>query len=115
MSYDKEEYDFETVHNIDEWGSEFVGTMREALRGWNMTVQYWLVAVVYKRFPVKPLRTVAVMVISSMWHGVHSGYYLSLGSVPFVLMVEDLYEKIMRRNLSEQVIMANHIMSFSNF
>lgn len=77
--------------------------MREALRFWNMTVQYWLVVNVYKRFPLKPLRTVAVMVVSSMWHGVYSGYYLSLGSVPFVLVVEDLYEKIMRRKLGEQV------------
>ena len=40
---------FETVHNIDEFGAESVPTMREALRTWNMTVQYWLVNVVYKR------------------------------------------------------------------
>ena len=29
---------FEAVHNIDEWGSDFVPSMREALRCWNMTV-----------------------------------------------------------------------------
>ena len=29
---------FETVHNIDEWGTDFWPSMREALRGWNMTV-----------------------------------------------------------------------------
>ena len=71
---------FETVHNIDEWGSDFVPSMREALRCWNMTVrislsiplldfhrlynlsqvQHWLVFVVYKRFPVKSLRTTMV-------------------------------------------------------
>ena len=28
-----------------------------------------------------------VMLVSSVWHGVHPGYYLSLGSVPFCLMV----------------------------
>ena len=55
------------------------------------------------RFPFKPLRTMAVMVVSSVWHGVYSGYYLSLGSVPFVLLVEDLYDKIVRRKLGEQV------------
>ena len=55
------------------------------------------------RFPIKPLRTVAVMVVSSVWHGVHSGYYLSLGSVPFVLIVEDLMAKVLRRNLSQKV------------
>ena len=50
---DKEAVNFETVHNIDEWGADFVPSMREALRCWNMTVQHWLVMVVYKRFPVK--------------------------------------------------------------
>ena len=43
----------QTVHNIDEWGSDFVPSMREALRCWNMTVQHWLVFIVYKRFPIK--------------------------------------------------------------
>ena len=42
-----------TVHNIDEWGSDFVPSMREALRCWNMTVQHWLVFTVYKRFPIR--------------------------------------------------------------
>ena len=97
---------FETVHNIDEWGSDFVPSMREALRCWNMTVQHWLVFTVYKRFPIKlvtfvanflitlfmecmfrSLRTAMVMLVSSIWHGVHPGYYLSLGSVPLCLMV----------------------------
>merc|ERR1712107_429161 len=55
------EINFETVHNIDEWGSDFVPSMREALRCWNMTVQHWLVFIVYKRFPIKSLRTGMVM------------------------------------------------------
>ena len=43
-----DKFDFETVHNIDERGAEFVPTMREALKTWNMTVQYWLATTVYK-------------------------------------------------------------------
>jgi hypothetical protein len=43
--------------------------------------------VVYKRFPYKSLRTAAVMLMSSVWHGVYAGYYLSLLSVPFCLFV----------------------------
>ena len=98
-------YNFEAIHNIDEYGVECVPTMREALKCWNMTVQFWLASTVYRRLPLsRPLRTAAVMVVSSMWHGVHSGYYLSLGSVPLVLMVEDIYDKVMRRHLSEQVL-----------
>jgi hypothetical protein len=31
-----------------------------------------LVMVVYKRFPYKYLRTAAVMLMSSVWHGVYS-------------------------------------------
>merc|ERR1712098_1029099 len=85
---------FETVHNIDEWGSDFAPSMREALRCWNMTVQHWLVTVVYKRFPIRSLRTTMVMLVSSIWHGVHPGYYLSLGSVPLCLLVEDLYKHL---------------------
>ena len=91
---------WETVHNIDEWGSDMVGSMREALRCWNMTVQHWLVFTVYRRFPVKGLRTVAVMLVSSVWHGVHPGYYLSLGSVPLCLAVEDYYRGLVRTRLS---------------
>merc|ERR1712013_384084 len=96
-----EEVNFEAVHNIDEWGADFVPSMREALRCWNMTVQHWLVLVVYKRFPVKALRTTMVMIVSSVWHGVHPGYYLGLGSVPLCLAVEDLWRVKIRSRLSE--------------
>jgi lysophospholipid acyltransferase 7 len=77
--------------------------MRDALKSWNMTVQWWLVANIYRRLPgiSRGLRTVAVMVTSSAWHGVYVGYYLSLGSVPLVLAVEDMYEKIIRKRLED--------------
>merc|ERR1712107_948528 len=75
-----EKINFETVHNIDEWGSDFVPSMREALRCWNMTVQHWLVLVVYKRFPVKALRTTMV---------------------PLCLAVEDLWRVKIRSRLSD--------------
>ena len=65
---------FETMHNIDEYGVETVTTMREALKTWNMTVQWWLAANVYKRIAFsRPLKTLAVMVTSSAWHGVYAG------------------------------------------
>ena len=43
------------------------------------------------------------MVVSAFWHGVHSGYYLSIGSCPLVMVVEDLYAKIVRKKLTEKV------------
>jgi hypothetical protein len=31
--------------------------------------------------------------ISALWHGIYTGYYVSLCSVPFYLAVEDIYNK----------------------
>lgn len=45
------EYDFETVHNIHIWGCELASTTKEGMRSWNMSVQYWLAAYVYRRVP----------------------------------------------------------------
>jgi len=52
------EYNFETVHSLDIYGCELASTVREGMRAWNMTVQYWLATYVYKRLPFKsgPLR-----------------------------------------------------------
>lgn len=49
-------YDFETVRTVNEFKCEFVTTMREGMRNWNMSVQYWLATVVYKQFPIKSLK-----------------------------------------------------------
>lgn len=42
-------YDFETIHNIDEWKCESALTVKEVLRYWNMSVQYWMATCVYRR------------------------------------------------------------------
>lgn len=49
---DDVEYSFETVHNLDIHGCELAPTVREGMRAWNMTVQYWLASYVYKRLLV---------------------------------------------------------------
>jgi len=46
-------YSFNTVHNLDLYGCELAPTLREGMRAWNMTVQYWLATYVYKRLHVK--------------------------------------------------------------
>ena len=100
-----EVYDFETVKNIDAYGSDFAPTVREGMRWWNMTVQYWLAVNVYKSTAgmSKPLRVAATMLCSSVWHGVYAGYYLSMLTVPFIMVVEDLFERRVRRRLDESV------------
>ena len=42
-----------------------------------MTVQFWLASNVYRRLPgvSRGLRSVAVMIVSSAWHGVYSGIF----------------------------------------
>ena len=57
----------------DEWGADFVPTMREALKCWNMTVQHWLVMVVYKRWHLSSgsftnkVTSLVVMVVYRRW------------------------------------------------
>lgn len=50
------QYDFNTVESMDVWGCESVVTLRDSMKVWNKAVQYWVAMVVYKRFPVKPLK-----------------------------------------------------------
>ncbi|GAB6020240.1 hypothetical protein CHUAL_002958 [Chamberlinius hualienensis] len=95
------DYDYETIHNIDEYGADFVPTVREGMRCWNMTVQYWLAMFAYKQIPNKSLGVAATMLLSAFWHGIYPGYYLSLLTVPFVLMAEDSMARALRRDASE--------------
>ena len=46
-------FSFETTHNIVIYGVELAPTMKEAMKVWNMTVQWWMATYVYKKLPVK--------------------------------------------------------------
>ncbi|PSN54449.1 Lysophospholipid acyltransferase 7 [Blattella germanica] len=92
----KEKYNFETIHNIDPYGSDFVPTFRGGMKCWNMCVQYWLAVNVYKKLPRNQFRALITMTISAIWHGVYLGYYLCLMSAPMYLPIEDVYVKIRR-------------------
>lgn len=85
-----DEYDFETIRNIDEYAVEMETTIRGVLKTWNKTVQYWLVWIVHKRFHEngKVLAMVATMTVSAYWHGLHGGYYLALLTVPYFYFTE---------------------------
>ncbi|KDR10082.1 Lysophospholipid acyltransferase 7 [Zootermopsis nevadensis] len=90
----EEKYNFETIHNVDPYGSEFVPTFRNGMKCWNMCIQYWLAVNVYKRLARNQFRPLITMTISAIWHGVYIGYYLCLMSAPMYLPVEDVYIKI---------------------
>ncbi|KAK9500873.1 hypothetical protein O3M35_002048 [Rhynocoris fuscipes] len=86
-------YSYRGIHNIEPYGAEFDYTVRQAMKSWNMTVQYWLAAYVYKRFPYKAYRVFATFIVSAVWHGMYAGYYCCICSVPLYLPIEDIYYK----------------------
>ncbi|CAN8002766.1 unnamed protein product [Ixodes hexagonus] len=52
-----EDFNYEAVHNIEETEAELSVSMRQGIRNWNRTVQYWLALYFYKRLPLpKPIR-----------------------------------------------------------
>ncbi|XP_068631762.1 lysophospholipid acyltransferase 7-like [Battus philenor] len=92
------QYDFKTVESMDVWGCETVVTLRDSMKVWNKAVQYWVAMVVYKRFPVKPLKIHAALFVSVIWHGFHAGYFFCIYFCPFYLMAEDIYFKLFYKN-----------------
>lgn len=42
-------YNYTTVQNLSIWGCEFAPTVRESMKSWNCSVQYWLANYFYKR------------------------------------------------------------------
>ncbi|KAF2902103.1 hypothetical protein ILUMI_04091 [Ignelater luminosus] len=100
----QEEYSFETIQNMNPYVVESCTTSREEMKNWNMCIQYWLVATVYKRFPYKKFRTSATMFVSALWHGIYLGYYICIASVPLYLPVEDLYVELFLNNNNGKIL-----------
>ncbi|GFU03661.1 lysophospholipid acyltransferase 7 [Nephila pilipes] len=95
-------YNFETVRCMNEMASEFKPTIREGIRYWNMTVQYWLAIYIYRKTAAsKPIKMIVTMFVSAIWHGVYPGYYLSLLGTPLLLISEIEVEKAFRKHVSE--------------
>ncbi|CAI5790806.1 Membrane bound O-acyltransferase domain containing 7 [Podarcis lilfordi] len=46
-------YDYETIKNIDPHGTDFCVKVKDGMRYWNMTVQWWLAQYIYKSAPVR--------------------------------------------------------------
>lgn len=94
-----QEFDYETIHNIDEAEAELSTSMRMGIRNWNRTVQYWLAVYFYKRLPLpKPLRQLLTMTLSAVWHGLEPGYFLCLvTSTAYIVGEEQLEVVVLRR------------------
>ncbi|XP_003746004.1 lysophospholipid acyltransferase 7 [Galendromus occidentalis] len=71
--------DFNTVQNLDFRECETAPTVKETVRAWNQTVQYWLAVNCYKKLPApRWIRMVVTMMVSAFWHGIRPGYYVCL-------------------------------------
>ncbi|CAM4672686.1 unnamed protein product [Lepidochelys olivacea] len=92
------EYDYETIKNIDPYGTDFCVRVRDGMRYWNMTVQWWLAQYIYKNAPFRSyvMRSGWTMLISAYWHGLHPGYYLSFLTIPLCLAAEGALEAGLR-------------------
>ncbi|KAM4703517.1 lysophospholipid acyltransferase 7-like [Rhinophrynus dorsalis] len=97
------EYDYETIKNIDCYGTDFCVKVKDGMRYWNMSVQWWLAQYIYKNAPVKSFvfGNAWTMLVSAYWHGIHPGYYLSFLTIPLCLASEGAMEAGVRRNLSD--------------
>ncbi|XP_063798941.1 lysophospholipid acyltransferase 7 [Pseudophryne corroboree] len=97
------EYDYETIKNIDCYGADFCVKVKDGMRCWNMTVQWWLAQYIYKNSPIKSFvfGSAWTMLISAYWHGVHPGYYLSFLTIPMCLASEGAMDAGLRRRLSD--------------
>ncbi|XP_001378508.1 lysophospholipid acyltransferase 7 [Monodelphis domestica] len=97
-------YDYETIRNIDCHGTDFCVRVRDGMRYWNMTVQWWLAQYIYKTAPARSyvLRSAWTMLLSAYWHGIHPGYYLSFLTIPLCLAAEGCLESGLRSRLGPE-------------
>lgn len=49
----EENYDYKTIQNIDCYNTDFCVKVRQGMRYWNMTVQWWLHHYIYPNSPFK--------------------------------------------------------------
>lgn len=91
------QFDFETIHNFDAQTTENSFTIREAVRSYQMCIQYWMATVVYQKFPSKKLRHLVTFAVSAFWQGLYPGYFMSLLGIPMYLPVEAMWDTLIRQ------------------
>ena len=84
---------FASTSNVDLVATELCTSPSGYIAGWNMSVQAWLKAHVYRPLPrstPRVARQLAVFLASSFWHGVQPGYYLCFAGMLVMVNVEAL-------------------------
>lgn len=99
-----EELNFDVVYNMNVWKLEKCNSTRTAMKAWNGCVQYWFGVYIYKRFPLKSLRTFATLTLSAIWHGWSSGYFLCNCQIPLFLLSEDIIIKFYQQSKENSIV-----------
>jgi len=94
----------ETINNVDCFDCEKPRNMRKAMKSWNKSVQWWLKYYIFLRVPIKSFRLISVMMVSSYWHGIHSGYYLALMTSALYILCEDILIRKLTPSLDKYVV-----------
>jgi len=91
-------YDLSRVSSADPFEIELYccavptrNAVQHMVRNWNMSIQRWLVMVVYRRFPIKAGRTFAVFAVTAFMHGLSPGFYLFFLHLAAADMVEQAW------------------------
>lgn len=105
----EEEYNFKTIHNVDPYNVECCTTIRDAMKHWNMCIQYWLAVNIYKRFPSKQWRTLVTMFVSAIWHGVYIGHYFTICGAPLYLPIEDTFVRLLLKDATNKVVRLRYV------
>lgn len=64
--------------------SEFGGSMRTVMRGWNVSIAKWLRFIIYERASTAPVLT--TYLFSAVWHGFYPGHYIALLTCGLVIV-----------------------------
>uniref|UniRef100_A0A0R3WMR5 Lysophospholipid acyltransferase 7 n=1 Tax=Hydatigena taeniaeformis TaxID=6205 RepID=A0A0R3WMR5_HYDTA len=83
-------YNYATVQAVSVWKCEFSPTVRESFGAWNQTLYYWMDRYMYRRcFGPRFIRSVATLVVNSLWYGVQPIYFIAHLTLPIISLAED--------------------------
>lgn len=88
------ENDFETINMFNIKKFESCLYFREAIRDhWNKCVQFWLYKIFYKKVS-KRFSLIVTQLMSSLWHGLYSGYFFCIITPAIYIPIENIFRSI---------------------
>lgn len=97
------------------WKLEKCHSLRTAMKAWNGCVQYWFGVYVYKRFPMKNLRTIVTLALSAIWHGWAPGYFLCICQIPLFMLSDDIIIKFYHHSKENSIVSSISYTTVQNY